>query len=273
MSRKTKAFDQWMYTPGVDPPSDPLTPDQQALFDRGYRRCERRALSIARKIAGDANAEDIVHAALVWLVFLVTRKEDRRKMPADEKEFGRRFLGLIHLIGKSTVWTPDVEPPAHTGWGQPSVPVLGRKKPERLLTRDMESLDEASIDIVFETEDLRDEDRELGFLRVILLYNACQLGLKQLRVVVEYVKETPREIAAKKLGISVKTFDNTLARAKVRLREMVLKTLLWEDIRFAALSDWMEDFAEMEARRLVAVSAKAREELRGAGWPEGLEPA
>lgn len=242
-------FDEWMYADAAhtaEALSDPLTDEQQALFDRGYRSARQHAMRVARKVAGRTNAEDIVHAALVRLMHQVTRKEDRQPMPADETEFEQRLVGLTCLIGRASVSSHGASPSR-------------RKSPDRMLTHDMETLESVEhveIPLPDDFVDQREKDRSLYFLQAILLFNVYRLGPMQAQVLAYYVEETPRAVAAAKLGISVKTFDNTLRRAKDRMREGVLSTVLVEDIRFPVCSDWMTTLWDMEDRRIAAMFAK-----------------
>lgn len=263
MSRSRSAFDQWMYADGANSASDPLTDEQQALFDRGYRQCEAKVLRVAKKVVGEDEAEEIVQGAIIWLTHLVTRREDRHPMPADECEFGKRLVGLVYLIGKASVSTSDTERsplPAHTCWGA-ELPRKIRNKPERLLAHDMEEFDEVTTPVPDDVEDETEKEKRLYYLREILIFAAVHLTLPQIEALLDHVRGTPRAEAAARRGISVKTFDNTLAFAKARMHYLVLCTELIEDTKFPVVSDWMETFWEMEERKRPEFVAYYREFL------------
>jgi DNA-directed RNA polymerase specialized sigma24 family protein len=245
-----------MYGDAAHSESDPLTDEQQQLFDRGFRRSEQRLLGVARKIVGRRNAEEIVHSAIAWLTFLVTRRKDRLPMPVDEADFERRLIGFIYMIGKASVCRPETPELKHTFWGENPQHAPGVKRPERMLARDMESIDKLEVPLPGDFEEQREEDRRLFYLREILIFDALHLGVKQIQVLREHCEETPNKEAAAKLGMSLKTYDNTLRRTKDRMRELALDTVLFEDRRFPVVSDWMEVFAEMEQRRLRALFSK-----------------
>lgn len=275
MTQRKSLFKEWMHAPFETSASDELTEAQRALFERGYTRCADRARAAAAKTAGETNADDVVGWALVRLVHLVTRHEKRSPMPVDEDEFERRLIGLVFLIGKATVAGPRRHMPQHAFWPAAEAPriprPMGRPRTERLLTRDMDTIQDETALSQVDLGESDPEEKRLYFLQQMLIYVSYELGVVQINVLADHVEGVPREQSAARLGISVKTYDNTLARAKVRLREMLLTMELWEDVRSPVKSDWMETFQEMEERRVAALfrkKMKAKEKV-----PSALEGA
>jgi RNA polymerase sigma factor (sigma-70 family) len=151
-----------------------LTDHQQAVFDRGYRGSLRDALTAARRIVGDQDALDLVHAGLLRQIEAITRLRDPLQLPLDDARFGdmlTRYVGYASLDivrysrgparskkYKHSKHTKRYQHPVHSFWGESHRPLPTMYANERPLWQVFETLPDEDL-AQPSTED--DDDRYL----------------------------------------------------------------------------------------------------------------
>jgi RNA polymerase sigma factor (sigma-70 family) len=251
-----------------------LNADERALFDRGYKQCERRALRAARK-RGVEDAPEILQAAMCHVIESVTRQQEPRPMPASEREFSKEFLHAVRYIAMATVrGNTRYTAPVHTHWGAAPAPVSRRKVPERLLCQDFEDIDEHEGEAAGDDDSIGDEplplpkhrgpcwpkidrDQMQAELERILALVMAQLSGMQREVVELQLAGVSRDECARRLGISVKTFDIHWSRARKRMRLLLMQGV-WRfpDLGFADNREWASDWNAIFFQRYIRQSGR-----------------
>lgn len=221
-----------------------LTDDERALFDQGFREYKDQALKIASAIGADA--DEAVQAAVFLMIDLVTRAEDPEPCPKDKEEFGIAFRGLVRRIARSKVRKRKVRKTRRQSVERTLVRPLSSEEVfasdwaeghgwDGEKNRDMmESLD---VDVV--DGEPRDEpqprpkyrlpqwpvDHDVLALDLMLIFWASRRQLPRMQnlAIKFHLWELSREEAAEKMGVSVKTYDEHLARGKKALRWILPK--------------------------------------------------
>jgi hypothetical protein len=223
---------------GPEEPNTPLSTEDGEIMRRGYEKNLKPAIRAAA--AFSSNPMDVVHEAVAVMIGAATRATDPEPLARDEQVFSMQFMGLVRRIGRSTVREGDTrDVPIHSFWGECGQPrVSARKSPARELIQDHKRLDTMPASDLVDGEP-RDEpqprpkhrrpawiwpDRVQLRAELSMIFDEAikQLARMQRRVIELELDGVPREEAAKRLRISVKTYDIHLAAAKENLRHLLV---------------------------------------------------
>lgn len=250
MKTNQASYAGWLSDGAESVGARPLTDEERDAFERGYRANAKEALMLARATAGVTRnaAHDIVHGAIGRMIHKTV--VDGAACPADDAAFRGRFLAYVRNVSQqvaaapaqSTQCTSQESAAQRKYWGESLAPVSQRRVPERDLLADMDRLDQPK-------RKNAKHDRSQGApwmpvrsrvgggpfwpkvdrtvlredLDYILKISCAMLAGTQ-QLVIEGVLDGKRraEIAAA-LGMSTKTVNTHIARAKARLREILVR--------------------------------------------------
>jgi DNA-directed RNA polymerase specialized sigma24 family protein len=281
-----------------------LTDEVSALFDVGFRENREKGLKIAAAIGADP--DEAVQAAITMMVDLVTRPKNPYPCPRDKVQFGIAFRGLVRRIARSQVRKTKVRKRRLKSFERTLVRPLSAEEIlngdwaeasgwEGEKNRDMlESIDGDLVD-----GDPRDEpqpppkyrlpqwpiDREAREVELMMIFRETRQGLPRMQnlAVMFHLQGLTREEAAEKMGISPKTYDEHLKRAKEALPWLMPKRWwMTYDARGRCdavyRSDWNDIIFDM-FRRFIggkwqeAIDRRERlqadDEIEGAGDDDG----
>ena len=255
-------------------PSPSLSEAQRAAFWAGIRSNTDIARRTARKFVSRQDVDDVVHTATVFFFESLQGPKKPARFPSTDDEFRRRFLIIVRNHAIDCVRDYDgSECPTHSQWGVVREPVVGgRKVADRALERDFARNDKAKYDAPAPEESRPDDD--VDHLHFILLAQLPDLPEMQRKVIEQtFLEGRKRAEIARRLRISVKTYDNHLQAAFRSLRRHLrdcadvltgLDRSRWYDI-IEALSD------RYEATRLRRTSGKKGERSNVEGERSDLE--
>jgi len=230
-------------------PARPLTDEQYTTFWTWYKTSLKAGRKFARKYVEKGDGWDVVDDAVVAMLDEMTREIAPRPFPKTEGQFCGRFFTKVRdrAVDYRRGCAP-AEHPVRTRWGKAERRLPARFSPDRPLWKIFDSLDAEAIAVANEEPEpcafVVHHELPLGLrryphlnwnafnLELVTFLNNCvyaRLPIGQGKVIGETyftVSDEPktprsRKEIAKKLGISVKTYDEHHRRAIEKLRPMV----------------------------------------------------
>jgi RNA polymerase sigma factor (sigma-70 family) len=199
-------------------PSSVLTDAQISEFWTGIIANGEAARRMALHLVPKQDADDVVHTAAIRFLESLQRPIEPREFPKSDEEFRRRFLHIIRNHALDCVREPEApERSDHFNWGVWTEPTVGgRKSPDRPLDHVFARNDTGHYDAAVEDE-MRPQDN-IDTLSEILRRAVSDLPPMQAAVIMEtFFEGRKRAEVARRHGISVKTYDNTLQAAFLSL--------------------------------------------------------
>jgi RNA polymerase sigma factor (sigma-70 family) len=193
-------------------PSPSLSDAQLSAFWDGIIRYGDDARRMAAQLVSRQNVDDVVHTAAVLFIEWLQKKPTR--FPKNDDDFRYKFLHIAHNHAINCVsGSKGPEHPIHSRWGVVPEPALrGHKVGDRELGEVFARNNNGKYDVPAPVE-LPVEDAA-DHLHQILHRHLAQLPPRQRQVIHEtfFLKRERQEIA-RRLGISVCTYDNHLQAA------------------------------------------------------------
>jgi DNA-directed RNA polymerase specialized sigma24 family protein len=242
-------------------PASVLTEAQIADFWTGIIANGDAARRMAAHFVPKDDADDVVHTSGIRFLESLQRPIEPRPFPKSEEEFRRRFLRIVRNHALDCVREPEAPERAPLfNWGVFTEPTVGgRRTPDRPLDHVFARNDTGRYDAAREDE-MRPQDN-IDTLSQILRKAVSRLTRMQEAVVTEtFFEGRKRAEVARRLGISVKTYDNTLQAAFLNAGESLQDM---SEIRGAPeRSVWYDRidkmFSRREAKRRKRMLAKMR---------------
>jgi len=263
-----------------DEKSPSLTEAQLSAFWAGILSHTDAARRMAGLFVSRENVDDIVHTAAIHFVESLEPPKKAR-FPKTDDEFRRRFLVIVRNHAINCIHDSDAsEHPIHTHWGVESEPIVGGHKLadrelDRVFARNADGKYDAPASAELRAQDTTDQ------LDYLLRSCLDDLPPMQQKVINEtFFEKRKRAEVARRLGISVSTYDNHLQAAFRSLRDQLANVVeLFTDVDRSQWYDFIEVlFERYEASVLRRVSAKKgkRSNLEGkrsnlGGTPSNFE--
>lgn len=247
-----------------NPPTTALTEVQLAAFWAGIVANTDAARRMARKVVPKQDADDVITTAAIMFLESLQGPGKPAKIPADDDEFRRRYLAIVHNHAVDCVRGPSAaESCVHAQWGIDPEPIVGgRKTPDRSLDRvfarnDLDAYDAPAPDEVRAQDDVD----ELG--RILDAHISALTRMQRIVVTETYLDGRKRAEVAARNGISVKTYDNHLQAAFATLRDELWYTAYCQDdVDRSAWADRIEELSDLYDDAFARRVARDLERLR-----------
>jgi RNA polymerase sigma factor (sigma-70 family) len=204
------------------PPS--LSEAQLSVFWEGIVANGDDARRMAVRFVGRQSVDDVVNTAAILFAESLQRPKKPRAFPATDDDFRRQFLVIVRNHAIDCVRDSNAaERPVHSHWAEEPEPVVGgRKVADRALDRVFARNGDGKYDAPAPAERRAKDDA--GELDQILRCHLPDLSRMQREIIVEtFFEKRKRAEVARRLGISVKTYDNHLQAAFRSLRQLLAK--------------------------------------------------
>jgi RNA polymerase sigma factor (sigma-70 family) len=228
-----------------DSPRRSLTDAEVDAFWTYVIATREAALRVARRFVGHVAAEDVAHTVAIRFLESL-EKANGVGFPADVDEFRGRFLH--HVRHRAFDCVRDVENEdfsTHFNWGKEHQPeVRGRKLHDRALDTVFVRNDQGTHDLPApEIPQEKDDVDELGLTLRACIYDLPEM---QREIVSDIIEGLKRKQIAKRLGISVNTYDNHVQKAFCTLREWLCDEV--ELFKDSDPSRWYEMIEVLQSR-------------------------
>jgi DNA-directed RNA polymerase specialized sigma24 family protein len=201
-------------------PPSVLTDAQISEFWAGIVANGDAARRMAEHFVPKCDAEDVMHSAAILFLESLQRPVKPAPFPKADDEFRRRYLLIIRNHALDCVREPEApERSDNFNWGVFTEPTVGgRKSGDRPLDHVFARNDKGTYDAAVEDE-MRPQDN-VDMLSMILRKAVDHLPPMQAVIITEtFFEGRKRAEVARRHGISVKTYDNTLQAAFLSLGE------------------------------------------------------
>jgi RNA polymerase sigma factor (sigma-70 family) len=245
-----------------DSPTAALSDDRLAAFWAGIVSNQEAARRMALRFVPRHSADDVVNTAAILFVESLQRPRKPAPFPETDQDFRRRFLAIVRNHAIDCVRHGDGgDRPVHAHWGDEPEPVVGgRNVADRELDQVFSRNDDGKYDAPAPVE-LRDKDRA-DELEQILRCHLTSLPRMQRKVIEEsFFDGRKRAEIARRLGISVKTYDNHLQAGFAALRHLLSKDAdVFTEVDRSVWYDLIEELRERyEASRVRRVFRQPRD--------------
>jgi RNA polymerase sigma factor (sigma-70 family) len=245
-----------------DSPESLLTDEQRTAFWAGIVSNRDPALRMARRFVSRHTAEDVVDTAAILFIESLQRPRKPARFPKTDQDFRRRYLAIVRNHAIDCVRNCESgDRPVHSHWGEEPEPVVGgRKVADRALDQVFSRIDDGEYDAPAPPR-MREKDRP-DELNQMLRCHLSALPRMQRQVVDEtFLGGKKRADIARRLGISVNTYDNHLQAGFRALRHLLSQDAdIFTDVDRSVWYDLIEELRERyEGSRARRVSRRPRE--------------
>jgi RNA polymerase sigma factor (sigma-70 family) len=251
-----------------DSPTSALSDERLAAFWAGIVANQDAARRMASRFVPRHSADDILNTGAILFLESLQRARKPVPFPKTDHDFRRQFLAIVRNHAIDCIRGNDHgDRPVHSHWGDEPEPVVGgRKVADRGLDQIFLRNDDGKYDAPAPVE-LRDKDR-VDELEQILTCHLATMPRVQRQVVFEtFFEGRKRAEVARRLGISVHTYDNHLQEGFRTLRHSLSKDAdVFTEVDRSLWYDQIEDLRERyEASRVRRVSRRPRDPSKAEG--------
>lgn len=239
-----------------DPTSSSLTEAQLSAFWAGIVANLDAARSMAAQFVRRQNVEDVVNTAALLFIEWLQRPRQPGPFPKTDDDFRREFLFIVRNHAIDCVRDrKSSEPLIHTHWGMaPEIVVGGRNVADRELDQVFARNDKAKYDAPAPAE--RPTADALQELDQILRSHVLELPPMQHQIIYQtYFEGRKRAEVARRLGISVKTYDCHREAGLCSLRDKLSDEA--EEFTGVDRSSWYDLIEELRDRYVIACLRRA----------------
>jgi RNA polymerase sigma factor (sigma-70 family) len=249
-------------------PKASLDEERLSAFWESILLHEKAARAMARRFVAKHTVHDVVMTAAIKFLESFHRENKPAAYPSTDEDFRRRYLAIVRNHAIDCVRGAEMaERPVHAHWGKELEPTLGgRKVADQSLDQIFVRNDEEEHDAPAPAEP-RDKDTT-DALDQILRGHLADLSRMQRQVVIEtFIEGRKRAEAARRLGISVKTYDNHLQAAFRKLRRLLsMDADTYTEVDRSVWYDLVEELRERyEASHVRDIATRSRARSRSTG--------
>jgi RNA polymerase sigma factor (sigma-70 family) len=251
-----------------DSTPSPLSDDQLAAFWSSILSHQEHARATARRLVSRQTVDDVVNTAALLFLESFQRRRKPAKYPQTDQAFGRQYLAIVRNHAIDCIRdSASAKRPVHSHWGKETEPIVGgRKIANRALDRVFARNDAGDYDAPAPAL-ARDKD-DLDTLDQILRHHLATLPRMQRQVLTEtFLEKRKRAEVARRLGISVHTYDNHLQAGFSALRRLLSQDAdTYTEVDRTVWYDLVEELRELyDASRVRRVPRKTRDLSAPAG--------